>query len=323
MSDLEQLRNVCMKYTKIPNDNSLSAVLSKYVYKKCINHTNKNTQYLVILEKLDDTITNENREYVANTFYATFRADKLKVVAIIDTNEFSNTKSCILSSFRINYKCVVTIYEVGEIVYPDYFDPDINNLYSNGIHYFKTIEPAYYYNRYFQENYTGLHRCWTDNGSLICEGQYLNGLRSETWTHYYSDGKKLSEGSYLESEESGKWFSWYNNGITESVGEYLEGKKHGKWVYRYSNSKVSSRGYYVNDDETGLWVFWYDNGKKSCEGLYLEGKPVGMWRHWYDNGKKEKAGEYIKGERVGVWTFWDRSGNRTIANYNLKNKNLK
>jgi antitoxin component YwqK of YwqJK toxin-antitoxin module len=321
--DLKLLKNACTKYTKISNDDGFDSLSSKYVYKKCIDHTNKSIQCLVILEKLDVTITNENREYVTNARYASFRADKLKVVAIININDVLNTRPCLLTSFRINYISVMTIYEVGKTVHSNFFDNELNNVHSGGIHYFKTIEPAYFYSKNFQEKYTGQYHCWSDNGSLICEGHYANGFRSGLWTYFYSDGKKLSEGSYIDNEQSGEWVFWHNNGVTESVGEYSVGKKQGKWIYRHRNSKISSRGHYVNDDEKGLWVFWHENGKKSCEGLYLNGEPVGIWKHWYSNGKKQKTGEYIKGERAGVWTFWNTSGYKSTADYRIKNKSNK
>lgn len=50
--------------------------------------------WLVVMEKLEDTKTNESRKDVRNTNRAKFRADKLKVIKIFDMDDIKKTIDC-------------------------------------------------------------------------------------------------------------------------------------------------------------------------------------------------------------------------------------
>src|SRR5579872_3991989 len=108
MSKLDVLKIVLKDY-----------INSKYVFKKCVNmyDTDKSRKWLVILEKLEDTKTNEDRKNVIDKNFAKFRANKLKVIAIFNINNpyEKPAKKAILNEYSSNQ----TLYEVGEIVYAD------------------------------------------------------------------------------------------------------------------------------------------------------------------------------------------------------------
>ena len=114
-----------------------------------------------------------------------------------------------------------TVYEVGKIVYPDTYDHNIENVCSNGIHYFKTIEPAYFY-RNPPINYTGIAICWHNNGQKYSEGPMLNGIKNGKWTYWFSDGSINQSGEYVKNRQFGRWrhsdihgktIFWYHNGV--------------------------------------------------------------------------------------------------------------
>lgn len=140
---------------------------SEYLFKKC------NRRYLVILKKVPTTLTNESRKYVVDPQSAKFRANHLEVVKIIDlridpynsdiielekiTSVFHN--SALITkinkgwvdrkSLKPEQKLKVTTeYIVGQIVYADHWTNEINKICDHGIHYFKSLEPAYYYSIY-------------------------------------------------------------------------------------------------------------------------------------------------------------------------------
>ena len=64
---MDTLKELCKEYIVDP----------KYVFKSCGN-------YIVVLQKLLDTITNESRSDVSNAMYANYRANKLRVILIIN-----------------------------------------------------------------------------------------------------------------------------------------------------------------------------------------------------------------------------------------------
>ena len=134
---------------------------SKYVYKRCGDH-------IIVMKKMYDTKTNENREDIIDLRFAKCRADKLFVKEIIDLN----VRSDFLTTVG-NLNHTVTIfgvnkhidYVVEQIVVPDLYDEDISIVCGGGIHYFNNIISAYFYYTYDDhELYHELYLKWNDDG---------------------------------------------------------------------------------------------------------------------------------------------------------------
>lgn len=135
---------------------SLDSIVKKYksfikpehVYKICRGKdTNK---WIVIMKKLPDTITNEDRKNVYNRHYAKFRANKLRVIKIINIFSLKSVKK-----ITHNPICsgVETIYQKNYIVLPDKYD-ESEKVCTHGIHYYKSISAAYYYDNP-EDDYVG------------------------------------------------------------------------------------------------------------------------------------------------------------------------
>lgn len=110
----------------------------KYVYSD-LNH-----QYILILEKLEDTITNEQRDNVVDKNCAKFRGNKFRIARILDSHTSLNVKYVNIPNTRKIYQQnnPSDMIAVGEILY----DPDfsLNDKSDTGFTYFFTIEAAYY-----------------------------------------------------------------------------------------------------------------------------------------------------------------------------------
>lgn len=165
MDTIEQINLIKHKY-----DTYVSNI--KYVWKSC------KRDWIIIMEKMNDTIKNETR-LVYNSDYAKYRANKLKVICIF--NKFD--PNITLSEIENKYKNFIVNYIVGEVVYADSYDENINNICSSGIHYFKTIEPAFYF----------------DLRMEMIDG---------TWIGWFSDGQKWLEGIYINGKQCGIWVSY-------------------------------------------------------------------------------------------------------------------
>jgi hypothetical protein len=152
------------------------------VYKKVIYG---NTHYLVTMEKLKDTKTNEHRKDVTDNRYATFRANKLKVLSINKINlalcepDTSMINQCVslynpLGNFWNYYypdtlkdiETIRTIYKIGEIVYADRYDEDAYSICTHGIHYFRSKERAIMYD-VLSYNIKSHYQLFDDNGDVI------------------------------------------------------------------------------------------------------------------------------------------------------------
>lgn len=189
VSKLHELQKLCKKYI---DDDS-------YLFKICHDITNslenKGRKWLVIMQKLKDTKTNEKRDDIKDIKYAKCRANKLKVIGIIDIDNPNVTSSCIVNEYIDNFSSNIerklkTTYTVNEIVEPDKYDEDINNVCSSGIHYFKTLERAYYYKDANKNHkYTGYWADWGDSGNKILEGAYANGKKIGEWRFWCNNEK--------------------------------------------------------------------------------------------------------------------------------------
>lgn len=231
----EKIVNLCQEYAK---DES-------FVYKSCHN-VRENINYLVIMQKDEFTRTNELRTDVLNPEYAKFRASCLKVIEIININNPDEKMSSITNQFY----SVPIIYKKGDFAYPNYFDENLNEICSNGIHYFKTIIPALFYMD-APKDYTGTWYVWNDNGGKKECDNYLNGILHGKSTGWYYDGEKKSEGNMVNGEKHGEWVTWYNDGIEETRGKYNNGKTVGLWTCYNAETGKSYQyhsGVYTNID---------------------------------------------------------------------------
>jgi hypothetical protein len=156
---------------KAINDDYL--INSIYVYKSC-------GEYVVILERLLDTITNENRNNITNKeckLFAEYRGSKFLVKDIF--HKFDSTKkvSSILSS---NFENKLE-YKIGKVIIPDNFDTVLENVCSNGIHYFLKLECAFYYS--LEKIQNGEYLSWHENGQPSKKCTYTDGKKMENIYH--------------------------------------------------------------------------------------------------------------------------------------------
>lgn len=155
---VKYLENIYKKYAKYIGN-------SEYVYKSCQG------EWIVVMKKTENTQTNKMRRDIFDSRYAKYRASELLVVDIFNKYDMTHIKSIDSSVYR--HKSVT--YTIGNIVYPDLFDSNINITCSNGIHYYNTIDPAFYLDLVIDNNYTGAHKYYCANGRIYIETKYING----------------------------------------------------------------------------------------------------------------------------------------------------
>jgi hypothetical protein len=182
----------------------------QYVFKKCqdVLRKDKSRKWLVILKKTDSTRTNEGRPGVVNHMTAPFRACKLRVIKIINTNQPTKTIKYLINV----YGKTKTKYAVGKIVKSDNFKDD-DEVYSGGIHYFKSIEPAIIYETR-PVKYTGQWNTWYASGRKNSECQFFNGKPTGQYQIWYDfDNKpKCMECEFLDGKHIGEIHEWNFDG---------------------------------------------------------------------------------------------------------------
>ena len=69
----------------------------------------------------------------------------------------------------------------------------------------------------------GLYREHHQNGALLSEGRYQNGVEEGFWRHCYPNGQAASEGEYRGGKEHGCWRFWNVTGTAEPEVFYVMG----------------------------------------------------------------------------------------------------
>jgi antitoxin component YwqK of YwqJK toxin-antitoxin module len=288
------------KYSKYLSDSS-------YVYKY-------NQNCIIILQKLDgDNPTKTNGNKCIEHFSESFLASHLKVILIFDINDLDIEYDSIIDDDN---------YQVGQIIYCENFNLDkTNNNELKGITYFKTIHDAFFSSN-IRNNYTGKYCSYYDNGSLLKECEYENGLRSGSWTIWYDNGLKKRDGFYKKDKKIGRWLSWYKNGQKADDKEYLKGKLDGKVIkWYYDGTKMSEKNY-INNELNGICTdYSILDGKKMTTYQYVNGKKNGKSIEYFD-GKKISEGNYVNDLKNGIWIYWLGKAKSSEIEY-LNDKKIK
>lgn len=220
----------------------------QYVYKLCLGH------YLVVMRKLDDSKTNESRTNIYNLMYAKCRANKLEVCRIIDIDSLLDVKQ-----IENHYDQKRLEYKVGNVVYPDYYDSNLQNVCSGGVHYFKRLKRAYYY-RDRPHGWIGDWEEWDDDGRGLGRICYLKGGTVQR----YSNNKK-------STERTGPHVVVSRKGTIICQGQYKNGQKEGLWVEWYGKHLPKRQYNCKNGQYDGEMLEWSQNGKECTRIIYKNG----------------------------------------------------
>lgn len=221
------------------------------------------------------TITNEDRSSVVDKNTAKHRADKLKVHLIINLHDGSTSTERLVNCTKDHE----TVYAIGSIVEPDSFDPDLESVCSNGIHYFRSIECAYFYDfDPIYNKYTGIFKAWYDNGMLMIKCTILDG----------------------------KFNGLYEYWMASILG-------HEKYIAHRTHTHT--RCHFLNDKRNGLCENWYDNGTLSQKCNYVDDRYDGLYESWYCDGSLEMRGNYVDEKLDGLCEYYNMDGTLTLNNY--------
>jgi antitoxin component YwqK of YwqJK toxin-antitoxin module len=69
----------------------------------------------------------------------------------------------------------------------------------------------------------GLFCAYDEDGQLVSEGGYENGLEDGLWRDFHSNGQLAAEGLYVAGKEHGLWRHWAPDGSPEADVTYVHG----------------------------------------------------------------------------------------------------
>lgn len=258
------LERIVEHYSEYINSN-------KYVYKSC------GIEWIVILEWVLCAKHNEARSNYPYDFnFAKFRASKFKVIKIF--NKFDPEKTIPRIKNTVYEKKTIQ-YVVNKIVVAEDYCRDIRIICAEGIHYYRSIIPAFFCELRKCEKYVGDIVEWYSDGSKCVEGHLENLKKTNTWIWFRDNDKKNYEGSYVND------------------------KQNGLWTFYHENGNIKSKGFYRDNKRYGPWTFYHENGRKESEGYYIYDVKINTWTHWHDNGNLFKTEEHVKCDVVGKNIF--------------------
>jgi antitoxin component YwqK of YwqJK toxin-antitoxin module len=247
----------------------------EYVFKSC-------GIYIVVLQRLRDTKTNELRGNVFDKGHAKFRGNKFDVVAIINKYEYDEDQINIVdSNYTPSFK-----YTVGKTISEKRYNKNINDICASGIHYYLTWEAAYFYdidltlvkdgniidyndNGSINEEYEvygdtkhGQYKSYHTNNTLKSEGFMIHGAKYGSWKYYDKGGIMIAQKTYTNGVEHGEQMGFYSDNIVKVKFTRQNGKKHGKFIRYYENGNIVEEGYHLNDKMVGNWDYNDMNGTK-------------------------------------------------------------
>jgi len=256
---------------------------------------------------------NEQRKGAIVKETAKYRCSKAKVLSITDIKGKSYEKG--YSIYDSNF-----LYEVGKVIQTKY-DPDIEEVCSEGIHYFKIKKCALTYETMVPGDFTGKWELWYDNGLLRSETYFKNGIYDISHTEWYENGRIEEKTYYVNGKKHGVYETWYGNGQLRKRMHYENGIINGFAESWYENGQLRSQDPYVNGRANGLFSEWYENGQLRYRYIYTSDFMNGECLIWYDNGQLCEQKHYKNHKLDGEYKQWDRDGN-LIFTKNYKNNQL-
>lgn len=107
----------------------------------------------------------------------------------------------------------------------------------------------------------GPMKAWFENGQLRVEGGYDSaGKLSGHWRYWNEEGQLLREGDYADGLREGDWVEFHANGQKHYQGFLHVGFNEGPWKYWHENGQPKAEGAYENNLREGPWLFWDERG---------------------------------------------------------------
>lgn len=186
---------------------------------------------------------------------------------------------------------------------------------------------------------------WTtyyDNGKIMYEGTFANGMPVGEFKRYYDSGKLklkqnfeksgevytelyrptgklLSKGYYNSLEQKiGEWTYYSQKGEVLQTEHYTAGKLDGLTTVYTSEGKIFETIEWKSGKKDGSHKQFFPNGQLQSEVKYKDGLRNGECTTFFDDGTMEVKGAYANDKKEGVWIVYDRDGKTVLEQRTYK-----
>ncbi len=179
----------------------------------------------------------------------------------------------------------------------------------------------------------GVMIAYYPSGQEKVKGNYLDGLKHGSWTHYFENGGVLGEEHFDHNIAVKKHWMKHENGKTHWSAEFdekgttlqpvkvytpegtlikqfsmKEGKYHGKYFDWYPSGVLKLDGKQEMGFLDGEVLQYFENGMPWIFSNYKKGKLQGKLQRWHENGNVAFKAEYVDGVFNGEVIEWYPNG---------------
>jgi antitoxin component YwqK of YwqJK toxin-antitoxin module len=99
---------------------------------------------------------------------------------------------------------------------------------------------------------------------------FLEGKLHGPFLEWHRNGKPARAGAYERGVRVETWTVWFANGREEEICSYAEGDRHGPFVAFWPNGKRKIEGHYCHGLQCGPWRSWDEDGRELGSVRYEE-----------------------------------------------------
>ncbi|AYV80001.1 MAG: hypothetical protein Gaeavirus4_24 [Gaeavirus sp.] len=204
--------------------------------------------YIVIMKRIHDSPNNEDRTDVIDRQYAKFRTKDALPVFIINKYSPHDTLTTIDNTYYQYPMSSAVTYTVDKVTTIENYNTDIEKVCAPGIHYYNSIETAFYHDIYASYPIcNGNYKDWDTNGGEHIITKTIDGQIYTDQTIRYQDGSTYKS-SYKNGIRHGKEINHNSNNQITLEGQYIDGKKEGVWIFNNIDTGIPTiRDFYIND----------------------------------------------------------------------------
>ncbi len=145
-------------------------------------------------------------------------------------------------------------------------------------------------------------------GKRIAEGEYLNGLKENTWSIYLDDGKTLVQKlNYHSGKGEGDW-EQYEGGKLLVKLHLNDGKREGIQQQFTANGTLEAEFPYTDNEPNGEAKSYFITGALEEVTNYKDGFLQGKQESYHLNGKKASSCTRFQNQDIGWLREWNRDG---------------
>lgn len=165
-------------------------------------------------------------------------------------------------------------------------------------------------------------------GIKIYEGNFVDGMETDTFTYYHPNGKVrirnvysvpgkicyhqvydaaghlLAQGNFNQKNRDGKWEFFHESGKILKITHYKMGVRHGMQILYTSAGDTAEYCNWSDNHRDGHW--WKRIGRTGyITATYVKGLIEGRMEEYDQNGKICREGNYLHNDRHGHFKYFE------------------